>query len=159
MGTHAHKDLNPTTTTQEKGGSQQTGHTQTLDTTNHHTLKVVMQGITDVRPVGQAEKTLEMLNKGGGTSSNLHWKPSAVHESFTEATESSRSAKGKQKEVEITMFTVNDSLQSQDTLDEEESSATTVMDEDRGEGRDTSPMEFIKVRKKKGGKKGKGAGR
>lgn len=57
------------------------------------------------------------------------------------------------------MFTVNDSLQSQDTLDEEESSATTVMDEDRGEGRDTSPMEFIKVRKKKGGKKGKGAGR
>ncbi|KAJ6290806.1 hypothetical protein OIU78_026535 [Salix suchowensis] len=118
-----------------------------------------MQGITDVRPVGQAEKTLEMLNKGGGTSSNLHWKPSAVHESLTEATESSRAVKGKQKEVEITMFTVNDSLQSQDTLDEEESSATTVMDEDRGEGRDTSPMEFIKVRKKKGGKKGKGAGR
>ena len=161
MGPQARKDLNPATTTQEKGRSQQTGHTQTLDTTNHHTLKVLMQGITDVRPVGHAEKTLEMLNnsKGGGTSSNLHWKPSAVHESLTEASESSRAAKGKQKEVEITMFTVNDSLQSQDTLDEEESSATTAMDEDRGEGRDTSPMEFIKVRKRKGGKKGKGAGR
>ncbi|KAJ6670721.1 hypothetical protein OIU85_014569 [Salix viminalis] len=96
------------------------------------------------------------MNKGGGTSSNLHKIPSAVHKSLTEATVSSRAAKGKQKEVEITMFTVNDSLQSQDTLDEEESSATTAMDEDQGEGRDTSPMEFIKVRKKKGGKKGKG---
>ncbi|KAJ6670722.1 hypothetical protein OIU85_014570 [Salix viminalis] len=39
MGPHAHKDLNLATTTQEKGRSQQTGHTQTLDTTTITPLK------------------------------------------------------------------------------------------------------------------------
>ncbi|KAJ6327803.1 hypothetical protein OIU77_027952 [Salix suchowensis] len=122
-----------------------------------------MKDSTETTKGGKGERTTETTQEGKGerttdiTHSRTDGDPLANQENTTTADEmeNARALKGKMKETEIHTCTVNKSayLQSQANTIEEESSATTATSGDYVESRDTSSMEFIKVKKKKGGKK------
>ncbi|KAJ6763318.1 hypothetical protein OIU79_023963 [Salix purpurea] len=149
---------------QQRVGIPQDGHSMTNGKSNlmgNHTLKVIIKGKNETRPVGQVEETItepRYPNEKGAYPSKDRNLTAQEEPSMTE--EQDRVLKGKMKEVESNVCTVNDSssLQSHDTLDEEESSATTTTNGGNANGRDTSPTTFTKVRKK-GGKKNGGARR
>ncbi|KAJ6754561.1 hypothetical protein OIU79_027218 [Salix purpurea] len=89
---------------------------------------------------------------GGGAYTTLNRKFKAVQEVPAAEEELARAVKGKMKEVADNMLTINNpsSHQSQASLDEEESSANTVEAGGQTDTRDTSPVGYTKVRKKKG---------
>ncbi|KAJ6334834.1 hypothetical protein OIU77_024916 [Salix suchowensis] len=78
-----------------------------------------------------------------------------VQEEPSEFDDEARAQKGKMKMDDLPICTVNDSasLQSQAQHAEEESSATTAPLGNNADSSDPSLMEFIKVKKKRGGKK------
>ncbi|KAJ6406966.1 hypothetical protein OIU84_010474 [Salix udensis] len=101
-GQTTQRDLALVVRAQEKMTTQLPGHTQPLDPSSHHTLKVIMKDKIAIKPTDQEVPAAEE--------------------------ELARIAKGKMKEVEDNMLTVNNpsSHQSQASLDEEESSANTA---------------------------------
>ncbi|KAJ6763336.1 hypothetical protein OIU79_023977 [Salix purpurea] len=112
---------------QQRVGIPQDGHSMTngkSNLTGNHTLKVIIKGKNETRPVGQVEETItepRYPNEKGAYPSKDKNLTAQEEPSMTE--EQDRVLKGKMKEVESNVCTVNDSssLQSHDTLDEEES--------------------------------------
>ncbi|KAJ6672983.1 hypothetical protein OIU85_014235 [Salix viminalis] len=129
---------------------------QALSQTKHHTGKKTIAGPSKVSPTEipnvEANPPVEGRESVEGRDTNR--KEKEVLKEPNLPVDEVRIAKGKMKENTLTICTVNesDSLHSQSFQDDEGSSATNPTHGNNNDSGDTSPLAFIKVRKKKGGK-------